>query len=146
MLLKAIRGYSQRYLMLYKIIFGYSIILSVIVIILFSVFNTLDSDKFGIVYFTHPPLLIYLYFLIKSFISGVKRPHKQDEFLNFMLLSTIAMLLPLYSLYLYLTHRAFDILILVCLYFVFLWLINWLFFILESEKTSNVDSLDDKKI
>lgn len=133
MLINAIRGYSQKYFMVYQNIFGYSIILSVIAIMLLSVFNNLDSDKFGIVYFTHPPLFIYLYFLIKLFINGVKRPYKQDQFLNFLLLSTIAMLLPLYLLYLYSIHRAFNILIVVSLYLIFLWLINWLFFFSKVE-------------
>ena len=124
-------GLMRNYSKLLKIALGFSIILSVIAVMALGVFNNLDSDKLGITLFTHPPLLLYVYFLSKFVIREIKEPLNLDAFMNFILLSVIAMLLPFYLIYLYFIHGVFNILLVVSLYLVILWVINIIIYFLE---------------
>jgi len=122
-----------RYSFYLKILLGGSILLSLIIVMVLGVVNNLDSDKLGITLFTHPLILIYVYFLSKAYIKAIKEPADRDTNFYFLMLSVIGLLLPFHILYLYFLHRHFNILVGISLFIVILWIVNFIIYLLKMD-------------
>ena len=119
-----------------KIILGFSLILSAIAVVVFSIFNNLNTDKAWLGLLVYPPALFYIYLLSKFFINAFASSERKG-FEDFMILSIIAMILPFGILFMNFSDWKLDIQVGLCIYLVVLWLIN--VFICFLERGNNTD-------
>jgi hypothetical protein len=121
----------KRYYKILKIVLGFSLILSAVAEITLSLFDTLLSDRPGLV-LIYPAAFIYVYFLGKLFITWTKSPERSGAFIDFIMLSIIGMILPFGAAFFYYNQRHFDIHIGISIYLVVLWIINIIICFFES--------------
>ena len=128
----------MKYSSILKMALGSSLTLSYIGIMISSLIINYDNDKLGIAILTHPLILLYLYFLIKTYIKTTRDSWNKDQSLNFLLMAFIGMLFPIYIAYMYYLHRVYNFVVGISLVIVVLWIVNIFNWFLEKNSKKDL--------
>lgn len=123
----------NNYYRILKIVLGFSLTLSAIAALTISCINTLQSDRFGLV-LVYVPAFLYVYLLIKSFITWLNNSEILDAYEDFIFFSIIAMLLPFGYVFFYFRQGQFDFQTGLSFFLVVIWIINAIICFLEKRE------------